>query len=92
MNRPKPTPSNLVVLRRNSLQELTHTWVLDNPDLQEFLITVANGRDPLSKVQIIEDVYLMLDENHDKTLDRNCSPPGWSTSMSWTLAILAGAG
>ena len=59
------------------LAGLAHTWILDDPAWLEFLLTVANDGDPNGPLQITDDMYLMLDDNGDGTLDRKCSLPGW---------------
>lgn len=59
------------------LAGLTHTWILDDPGWQEFLVTVANGGDPNGPLQINDDMFLMLDEDQDGVPDHRCSPPGW---------------
>jgi hypothetical protein len=59
------------------LAGLAHTWILEDPAWLEFLLTVANGGDPDGPLQITDDMYLMLDDDGDGTLDHKCAVPGW---------------
>jgi hypothetical protein len=95
----EPAEAEAIRTRRPSvrlLAGLTHTWVLDDPDWQRFLVTVANGGDPNGPLQITDDMYLMFDDDGDGTLDRRCSPPGWPNIYAmdprhpgWRRLILA---
>ncbi len=59
------------------LAGLSHTWILDDPEWLESLLTISNWGNDNGPLQITEDMYLMLDDNGDGILDRKCSPPGW---------------
>ena len=59
------------------LAGLAHTWILDDPEWLDFFLTVANRGNANGPLQITDDMYLMLDDNADRMLDRKCSPPGW---------------
>ncbi len=95
----EPAEANIIKSHNPStkfLAGLSHTWILDDPVWLEFLLTVANGGDPDGPLQITEDMYLMLDENRDGTLERKCSPPGWEKICAmdprhpgWRKLILA---
>lgn len=78
------------------LAGLSHTWIWDDPRWLGFLIKVANGGDSSGQLQITDDMYLMLDNNGDKTLDRRCPLPGWENiyamdprQSGWRELILA---
>jgi hypothetical protein len=60
-----------------TLAGLSHTWTLDDAGWLALLVTVANGGDAGGPLQITDDMYLMLDDDANGTLDRRCSPPGW---------------
>ncbi len=59
------------------LAGLSSTWILDDPQWQSLLLTVANKGELNGPLQITDDMFLILDENDDGILDRRCSPPGW---------------
>ncbi|MBN1266279.1 MAG: hypothetical protein JXA25_12355 [Anaerolineales bacterium] len=78
------------------LAGLTHTWILEDPDWLDLLITVANNGNPGGSLQITESMRLKLDQNGDGLLDENCSPPGWDRisamdprDPAWREVVLA---
>lgn len=78
------------------LAGLSHTWIMDDPDWLEFLITIANGGDVHRPLQVTPDMYLMLDKDQDGSLDSPCSPPGWQNikavdprHLGWQQLILS---
>jgi hypothetical protein len=75
----EPAEAALIKPRNPSMKflaGLSHTWILDDPAWLKFLLTVANGGDASGPLQITEDMYLRLDENHAGVPGRKCSPPG----------------
>ncbi len=64
------------------LAGLALTWVMDDPDWQQLLVTVANGGAPNGPLQITDDMYLMYDSDEDGELDTHCSPPGWDDILA----------
>jgi hypothetical protein len=95
----EPAEAGVVESRRPSarvLAGLTATWTLDDAGWQGLLVGVANGGDANGPLQIGGDMYLMLDEDGDGTLDGPCTLPGWDDikamdprAPAWRDLILA---
>jgi hypothetical protein len=76
----EPAEADTIKSRRPSaklLAGLAHTWILEDPAWLEFLHTVANHGNPGGPLRITDDMYLMLDDDGNGTLDSKCSLPGW---------------
>ena len=75
-----PNEAEAIRSRRPSsklLAGLALNWIYNSEEWLSLLVTIANNGDPAGPLQVMDDMYLMFDDDGDGILDRRCSPPGW---------------